>query len=89
MLLFSLSIGVSVGAVHIPQATVWGVILNKISPDLLEQTWTKGREAIVWDIRFPRALLAMMVGASRVQSYLQQAVTSPIQGWGSSTRGLW
>ena len=80
VLLFSLSIGVSVGSVHIPQATVWGVILNKISPDLVEQTWTKGREAIVWDIRFPRALLAMMVGAglSIVGATLQAVTRNPL-----------
>ena len=64
MILFiSLSIAISVGAVSIPTSTVWGVILNKFSPNLVEQTWTKGREAIVWDIRFPRTLLAIMVGS--------------------------
>ena len=59
----SLSIGISVGAVSVHTSTVWGIILNKFSPDLVEQTWSKGREAIVWDIRFPRTLLAIMVGS--------------------------
>ena len=59
----SLSVAISVGAVHIPLSTVWGVFLNHLSPGLVDQTWSQGREAIVWDIRFPRALLAMMVGA--------------------------
>ena len=63
VLIISLSIAVSVGAVAVPTATVWSVLLNKISPGVLEQTWSQGREAIVWDIRFPRALLAIMVGA--------------------------
>ena len=63
ILIISLSIGISVGAISIPTSTVWGVILNKISPNLVEQTWTMGREAIVWDIRFPRTLLAIMVGS--------------------------
>ena len=63
VLIISLSIAVSVGAVAVPTATVWSVLLNKISPGVLEQTWSQGREAIVWDIRFPRALLATMVGA--------------------------
>ena len=63
VLIISLSIAVSVGAVAVPTATVWSVLLNKISPGVLEQTWSLGREAIVWDIRFPRALLAIMVGA--------------------------
>ena len=63
VLIISLSIAVSVGAVAVPTATVWSVLLNKISPGVLEQTWSQGREAIVWDIRVPRALLAIMVGA--------------------------
>ena len=63
VLIISLSIAVSVGAVAVPTATVWSVLLNKILPGVLEQTWSQGREAIVWDIRFPRALLAIMVGA--------------------------
>ena len=63
LLIISLSIGISVGAVPVPTSTVWGIILNKFSPDLIEQTWSKGREAIVWDIRFPRTLLAIMVGS--------------------------
>ena len=63
VLIISLSIAVSVGAVAVPTATVWSVLLNKISPGVLDQPWSQGREAIVWDIRFPRALLAIMVGA--------------------------
>ena len=63
VLLASLSIAVSVGAVAVPPSTVWSILLNKLWPDLVEQTWSQGREAIVWEIRFPRALLAMMVGA--------------------------
>ena len=63
LLIISLLIGISVGAVFVHTSTVWGIILNKFSPDLVEQTWSKGREAIVWDIRFPRTLLAIMVGS--------------------------
>ena len=63
LLIISLSIGISVGAVSVHTSTVWGIILNKFSPDLVEQTWSNGREAIVWDIRFPRTLLAIMVGS--------------------------
>lgn len=60
--------------------TVWGVLLNKISPDLVSQTWSQGREAIVWEIRFPRALLAMMVGAGLaiVGASLQSVTRNPL-----------
>lgn len=75
-LLASLSVAISVGAVPVPAGTVWGVFLNHLSPDLVEPSWSKGREAIVWEIRFPRALLAMMVGAGlAVVGASLQAVT--------------
>ncbi|WP_415921708.1 FecCD family ABC transporter permease [Tateyamaria sp. SN6-1] len=79
-LLFSLSIAVSVGAVSIPAGTVWGVLANKLSPDLITPGWSAGREAIVWDIRFPRALLAILVGAGLavVGAALQAVTRNPL-----------
>jgi iron complex transport system permease protein len=62
-LLLTILIAVSVGAVPVPLSTVWGVLANHLAPGLVTPDWTQGREAIVWDIRFPRALLAALVGA--------------------------
>lgn len=80
LLLASVTVAVSVGAVPVPASTVWGVVLNKLSPDLIETTWSKGRTAIVWDIRFPRALLALMVGAglAAVGASLQAVTRNPL-----------
>lgn len=80
LLLVSLSFAVSVGAVPVPLGTVVGILLNKISPGLIEQTWSQGREAIVWEIRFPRAILAMMVGAglAMVGASLQAVTRNPL-----------
>jgi len=80
VLLVSLSFAISVGAVQIPLGTVWGVFLNKLFPGLVEPTWSQGREAIVWEIRFPRALLAMMVGAglAMVGACLQAVTRNPL-----------
>ncbi len=80
VLLVSLTIAIGVGAVSIPASTVWGVLANKIVPGMIEETWSKGREAIVWDIRFPRALLAMMVGAGLaiVGASLQAVTRNPL-----------
>jgi iron complex transport system permease protein len=80
VLLLSLSIAVSVGAVPVHAGTVWGVLANKIWPDFVEQSWSQGREAIVWEIRFPRALLAMMVGAglALVGAALQAVTRNPL-----------
>ena len=80
VLMASLSIAISVGAVPVPLSTVWGVFLNKLSPGMVEQTWSQGREAIVWEIRCPRALLAMMVGAglAMVGASLQAVTRNPL-----------
>ncbi|WP_420415552.1 FecCD family ABC transporter permease [Roseibium sp.] len=80
VLMASLTLAIGVGAVSIPAATVWGVIANKLVPGLVEQTWSAGREAIVWDIRFPRALLAVMVGAglALVGASLQSVTRNPL-----------
>lgn len=80
MLLISLSFAISLGAVDVRLGTVWGVFLNKLSPGLIEPDWSAGREAIVWEIRFPRALLAMMVGAGLaiVGASLQAVTRNPL-----------
>ncbi|MEJ6404834.1 iron ABC transporter permease [Yoonia sp. 2307UL14-13] len=80
LLVISLSLAISVGAVPVPLGTVWGVILNKLSPGIIEETWSRSREAIVWEIRFPRALLAMMVGAglAMVGASLQAVTRNPL-----------
>ncbi|MEL6204015.1 MAG: iron ABC transporter permease [Pseudomonadota bacterium] len=79
-LLVSLSIAVSVGAVHVPTATVWGVLLAKVAPWAIDPSWSVGQAAIVWEIRLPRALLAMMVGAglAMVGASLQAVTRNPL-----------
>ena len=61
--LVSLSIAISVGAVPVSLKTVFGVLINKFVPNFIESTWSMGHEAIVWEIRFPRAILAATVGS--------------------------
>jgi iron complex transport system permease protein len=80
VLLFTILIAVSVGAVPIPMATVWGVLANQLIPGLVTPDWTQGRESIVWDIRFPRALLAALVGAGLgiVGAALQSVTRNPL-----------
>lgn len=79
-LIGSLSIAVSVGAVSVPLEVVWGILINKIAPDLIVHSWSAGREAIVWDIRFPRAILACFVGAglAMVGASLQAVTRNPL-----------
>lgn len=78
--LASVSFAVSVGAVSIPLATVWGVLLDHLIPGWVDPSWSKGRAAIVWDIRFPRTLLAALVGAGLgiVGAALQAVTRNPL-----------
>lgn len=80
LLILSLSWAVSVGAIRVPLQVVWGVLANKLVPDTVTVDWTVGREAIVWDIRFPRALLACFVGAglAMVGASLQAVTRNPL-----------
>lgn len=80
VLFLSLSVAISVGAVAVPLPTVWGIIAGKIAPGLITADWSAGREAIVWDIRFPRAILACLVGAGLaiVGASLQAVTRNPL-----------
>lgn len=79
-LVLSLSWSISVGAISVPMSTVWGVLANNLIPGMVAQDWSAGREAIVWDIRFPRAILACMVGAglALVGASLQAVTRNPL-----------
>jgi iron complex transport system permease protein len=80
VLLVSVVVAVSVGAVAIPLATVWGVALDRILPGTLTPDWTAGRANIVWEIRFPRVVLAGLVGAGLglVGAALQSVTRNPL-----------
>lgn len=80
VLLVSLTVAVSVGAVSIPFPAVWGVVLNNLFDAAVVADWSAGRAAIVWEIRFPRALLACLVGAglAMVGASLQAVTRNPL-----------
>ncbi|GIW13622.1 MAG: ABC transporter permease [Tepidiforma sp.] len=51
-----------IGAVRVPPTAVLGVLLDHLGlPGVLE--YTQQQEAVVWNIRVPRTLLALVVGA--------------------------
>ncbi|MEM6727692.1 MAG: iron ABC transporter permease [Pseudomonadota bacterium] len=79
-LIASLAFAVSMGAISVPLSVVWGVIANNVVEGLVTETWSRGREAIVWDIRFPRAILACFVGAGLaiVGASLQAVTRNPL-----------
>ena len=75
-LVLSFSLAVSVGAVFVPDTTVWGGVFNAVVPGAVEPVWPLYHAAIVWDLRLPRAVLATFVGAGlAVTGAALQAVT--------------
>ncbi|HMO07912.1 MAG TPA: iron ABC transporter permease [Paracoccaceae bacterium] len=80
VLVVSALVAVSVGAVAIPLGTVWGIALNRILPGIVTPDWTAGRANIVWEIRFPRVVLAGLVGAGLglVGAALQSVTRNPL-----------
>ncbi len=80
-LVVSVSLAVSIGAVHVPLGTVWGVIGHRILPGLVPHGgWDASHEAIVWHLRLPRTLLAALVGAGLavVGATLQAVTRNPL-----------
>lgn len=80
VLLVSVIMAVSVGAVAIPLGTVWGIALDRILPGIVTPDWSAGRANIVWEIRFPRVVLAGLVGAGLglVGAALQSVTRNPL-----------
>ena len=68
LLALSISIAVSTGTADISMQVSWSIALNQLFPELVTKAllgldWSNGTENIIWQIRFPRAILAALVGA--------------------------
>jgi iron complex transport system permease protein len=62
MLLLTLVLGVGLGSVRIgPSETIAVILFRTLGLDI-GVTWTPATEAIVWDLRLPRVLTAMLIG---------------------------
>ncbi|GAA0501319.1 iron ABC transporter permease [Salinibacillus aidingensis] len=66
ILLFTMIFSVSIGSADINMMTVWLVICSKIPliGEGIEQTWKDTTETIIWNIRMPRIVLGILVGAA-------------------------
>ena len=80
LLVVSMSVAISVGAASVPFRTVWGVLSDQLGLGWITPDWSQGRAAVVWEIRFPRALLAAIVGAGLaiVGASLQAVTRNPL-----------
>ncbi|PKR77525.1 iron ABC transporter [Halalkalibacillus sediminis] len=66
VLLFAMSLSISLGAASIKVSMVWEVIASKIPliKEWVSSDWSASSETIVWDIRMPRVILGAIVGAA-------------------------
>lgn len=76
----SVVVTVGIGSVPIPPATAVAVIREALSPTGAEPTWTRGEQAIILELRIPRAILGTVVGAGLgiVGSVLQNITRNPL-----------
>lgn len=63
LLILAATAAISVGTAAIPFDTVWAIVLDRLSPGLIHVSWPASRASIVWELRVPRAILAILVGA--------------------------
>lgn len=79
VLAISLFLAVSIGSVNIPIETVWRVVWDHM-PWVGAETQPARQDAIIWEFRVPRALLAAVVGAALAVAgaALQAAVRNPL-----------
>jgi cobalamin transport system permease protein len=64
LLVVTLILGVGLGSVRISPAETIGVILSRLFGIDIGVSWSPATEAIVWDLRLPRVLTAMLIGCA-------------------------
>ncbi|MCP4324039.1 MAG: iron ABC transporter permease [Psychromonas sp.] len=62
-LILSIGYVTILGSADVPVDMVWDIIQHKLLLSDQTITWSRGKEAIIWQIRIPRILLATFVGA--------------------------
>ena len=72
-----LTISVTIGAVNVSAGDIGKILVNKISgKDIFRIAWEGKTENIIWNIRFPRVIMAFIVGAGlSLCGVLMQALT--------------
>ena len=77
LIAFVTTISVTLGAIHVSPDEILKIIVNKASgSDLFPVTWEQKTENIIWNIRFPRVIMAFIVGAGlSLCGVLMQALT--------------
>jgi iron complex transport system permease protein len=75
---FSITLAVTIGPVPLPMATVWQIAWAELFGG--KGDWTAAQSNIVWMLRFPRVLLAAVVGGglAAVGVAMQAVVRNPL-----------
>lgn len=63
LLLLSMIISLVIGAVRFPILETLKILIHHLPLIHIEPTWNQGQETIIWDLRMPRILLSVLVGA--------------------------
>ena len=77
LILVALTVSTTIGAVSVSAPDIAKILVNKISgSNVFEATWESKTENIIWNIRFPRVIMAFIVGAGlSLCGVLMQALT--------------
>lgn len=85
VLIVSIIMAVAIGPVTIPSFTVWKIALSHIPflDQFISADWTNAHYNIVWEVRFPRVLLGVLVGAglslagTGIQALVRNSLADP------------
>ncbi|MFC0560243.1 FecCD family ABC transporter permease [Halalkalibacter alkalisediminis] len=85
LLILSVTLSIMLGPVAISPLTVWKIAFSKIPimEGYIVSSWSKPEEQIIWEIRFPRVILAAIVGAGlaivgvAIQALVRNSLADP------------
>ncbi|MGL6132307.1 MAG: FecCD family ABC transporter permease, partial [Fusobacteriaceae bacterium] len=71
------TLSILIGSAQLEPVIIWKIILNKIfQKEIFETEWRKNIEIIIWNLRMPRVIMGIIVGASlSLAGILMQALT--------------
>lgn len=82
LLVFSMIIATNIGAVDVEASTVFKIIAHKMSGGRLYKNgnWDYATESIIWNLRFPKVLVAAIAGAGLALSgvFMQVLTKNPL-----------
>ena len=85
LLAVSVTGAVIIGSVSITPGLVWRILLAQLPwfQGIIQPDWSNSQEIIIWQIRFPRVLLAAIVGAglsiagAAIQALVRNSIADP------------